>query len=861
MNLPEQIGPYRIEERLGAGGMGTVYRAYDERLRRRVALKQIHPERARRPGARERFLREARAVARLNHPALVHLHDIVETDDGDWIVMELVEGPSLARLLEAGALDPDRALLLGREVAGGLAAAHAAGILHRDLKAENVVVTRDGRAKVLDFGLAARVETNGDESGEEETWDGEADGAVTAEGGVRIAGTPRAMSPEQARGLEVDARSDLFSLGVLLYEMTTGRSPFLGPGTAQTLARICHEEPDPVREHAPDAPKELAGLIDRLLQKEPSARPASAAEVVETLDGLVRDARGEEPAPPAPAVPPPAASEPAPEAERRPFQFHGERRQLTLLCCELTGASLDPEALFEVLPPFQAIVSEAIERYEGHLRAVQGHRLVACFGYPRSHEDNARRAVLAALEVAERTTQVTRGFKARAGVHTGPAVILSRESGEHLALGQTLDLATALQERAEPGSVLVSGLTRKLVAGFFEERAADAEGGVEAFRVVAPRDVHERVAASETLAPFVGRERELALLAGRFELAREGVGQAVLITGEAGIGKSRLLFELRDRLLEADPRWISGYGSPYAKNLPLHPVGGLLRRLLDIDQKASAERQLARLEEALGEHDFPPEETMPLLFAALLGLPGGGDMDLYRLRRETLEAVPALLQEAAERRPLVVAFEDLQRADPTSLELVGRMIDQVAMASVLLILTCRPGFRPPWGHRAQLTQLRLAPLDGGEIDRIIGSPAAGEELPAEVRERIAERAGGVPLFAEELAREALATERPEDEAVPATLQDLLAVRLDRLGSARDVARIVAGLGSEVSRQRLAAVAALDDASLDDVLDRLSAAGVFAQPGDTVCRFAQELVRDATAASLLAQDKQVLRSRS
>lgn len=252
---------------------------------------------------------------------------------------------------------------------------------------------------------------------------------------------------------------------------------------------------------------------------------------------------------------------------------------------------------------------------------------------------------------------------------------------------------------------------------------------------------------------------------------------------------------------------------------------------------------------------------MPLLFAALLGLPGGGDMDLYRLRRETLEAVPALLQEAAERRPLVVAFEDLQRADPTSLELVGRMIDQVAMASVLLILTCRPGFRPPWGHRAQLTQLRLAPLDGGEIDRIIGSPAAGEELPAEVRERIAERAGGVPLFAEELAREALATERPEDEAVPATLQDLLAVRLDRLGSARDVARIVAGLGSEVSRQRLAAVAALDDASLDDVLDRLSAAGVFAQPGDTVCRFAQELVRDATAASLLAQDKQVLRSRS
>ena len=866
---PQRIGPYRIEERLGAGGMGTVYRAYDERLRRRVALKQIHPERARRPGARERFLREARAVARLNHPALVHLHDILETDDGDWIVMELVEGPSLARLLKAGPLDPDRALRLARDVAGGLAAAHAAGILHRDLKTENVVVTRDGRAKLLDFGLAVHVEameeqTWGDDTLNDETRDDETLGDPVLTGAGRIVGTPRAMSPEQARGHQVDHRSDLFSLGVFLYEMMAGCSPFLGPGPAETLARVCHEEQDPACEHAPDVPRELSDLIDRLLRKEPEARPASAVEVVEALEEVARDRPSEELATSAPAVQEPAVPELVTVGQREPFQFRGERRQLTLLCCELTGASLDPEDLFEVLRPFQAVVNEAIERYEGHLRDVQGHRFVALFGYPRSHEDNARRAVLTALQIVERIEPIVQGFKVRAGIHTGPAVILHRVTGEHLTLGATLDLATALQERAEPGRVLVSSLTRRLVAGFFEDEAVDAEDGaadaenrVEAFRVVAARNVHNRVEASEDLTPFVGRERELALLAGRFALAREeGVGQAVLMTGVAGVGKSRLLHELRERLGEAEPRWVSGHGSPYARNVPLQPIGGFLRDLLEVDGNASGEQQLARLEDGLTEHQLPPEEMMSL-FATHLGLPGGKDMDLFQLRRETLEAVPALFQEVAERRPLVVAFEDLHRADPITLELIGRMVDGIAAAALLLVLTSRPGFRLPWERRAKMTQLRLAPLDRGEIDQLIGSLAAGDELPDEIRERIIERADGVPLFAEELVWEAWAVKQPEDDAVPATLRDLLAARLDRLGSARDVALLAAGLGREVSREELAAVGGLAGASLGQDLDRLVAAEILAQPSGTICRFEHNLVREVAIESFLLEDQKSL----
>ncbi|MEM7588512.1 MAG: AAA family ATPase, partial [Acidobacteriota bacterium] len=569
-----------------------------------------------------------------------------------------------------------------------------------------------------------------------------------------------------------------------------------------------------------DLPRQLSELIDRLLEKQPDARPAGAAEVVEVLEPMVRAISQDDGA--STATPESFTEAPAPTKlaeDVQPFQLRGERRQLTLLCCQLVGGALDPEVLFEVLPPFQTVVNEAIERYEGHLRDVQGHRFVAIFGYPRSHEDNARRAVLAGLEIAARTTTAAPGFELSAGVHTGPAVILSRGSGEHLALGETLDLAMALQEQAEPGKVWMSGATHSLVAGFFNDHEVDSAGGVAAFRVNAARDVHDRVEASESLTPFIGRQHELALLDSRWELASEGVGQAVMISGDVGIGKSRLLCELQARWSSADRRWLSAYGSPFARNLPLHPVGGLLRHLLEIDGSAATERQLVRLEAALAEHNLPPEETLSL-FAALLGLPADDELDLYRLRREALEAVPALLQESAARHPLVLAFEDLHHADPTTLELIGRVIESVAASSALLVMTCRAGFRLPWGHRAQMTQLRLVPFDDAEVEALIDSLANEDRLAVDARKRLAERADGVPLFVEALVEQALDAEPSGAETVPETVRDLLEVQLDRVGAARDVARIAAGLGRQGRLADLAKAAALDKAALSQELERL-----------------------------------------
>ena len=273
--MPRQVGPYRIESRLGAGGMGVVYRAYDDRLKRPLAIKQILADKAEDATSRERFRREAQAAASLSHPSIVQIYDIVEADDGDWIVMELIEGTPLRRLILDGPIEIDLVLRLAREVAGGLAEAHARGIVHRDLKTENVMVTESGHAKILDFGLAKQMRPDLQEP------------TLSVQG--MVLGTVRAMSPEQAMGLPIDPRSDLFSLGSLLYETVTGESPFYRENTAMTLTRVCTVQQTPARLVNPGVPFGLSDLIDQLLEKDPDHRPQTATDVEAALGRLALD--------------------------------------------------------------------------------------------------------------------------------------------------------------------------------------------------------------------------------------------------------------------------------------------------------------------------------------------------------------------------------------------------------------------------------------------------------------------------------------------------------------------------------------------------------------------------------------------
>ncbi len=831
--------------------MGVVYRAYDERLDRWVALKLLRSGKGAGPQQRERFRREARASARLNHPNVVQIFDIIEADEHDAIVMELVPGETLAHRLRTGPLAAPQALTLAREIADALAAAHEQGIVHRDLKTENVVIAPAGRAKILDFGIAKRLQPS---SAEE---------SLTAVGVVM--GTCRAMAPEQAQGREVDARSDLFSFGTLLYEAVTAISPFQAADEGATLRRICCDRQIPARQRNEAVPESLSRLIDWLLEKDPASRPQSARDVAEALEAIASGAF---------SIPSRARQEAATLAtgiQRRKART-AERRLVTVVRCGLTDAAgrpLDPEELFEQLPELQGLAAEVVAGFGGHCDAMLGHDLLAWFGYPQAHEDDARRAVHAALELAERIGR-SGTTAAKIGIHTGPMIVSrgTEGSGDDLRVGEIPGIAAALRQAATTGSVLLSDATHELVATFFECRRLDpvAAPGDDArpvgvHHVVADRRLHSRLDSTgeQGLTPFVGRAHDVELLRERWRLTREGHGQAVLVCGEAGMGKSRLLHQLRLELDAEVPSWLACHCSPYHGNSALFPMVELLERWIGT---GSAAERLGRLEELLGQHGLSVPENAPL-FAALLSLPAEERYPPLYLspegqRKRTLEALLALLIEQAERQPALLVVEDLHWIDPSTLELLGMLIAQAPAAPLLLVLTFRPEFQPPWGQRP-LTQLTLTPLSRGQVEMMVDRLAGGKSLPAAVRDQVIERTDGLPLFVEEMTKMVLeAGLAARSPGIPTTLDGWLMTRLDRLETAREVAQWAAALGRELSYELLSAVIPLAEDALLRELNRLVEAEILYRrgaPPRVRYRFKHALLRDAAYSSLVRSSRQ------
>ncbi|MEM6794087.1 MAG: protein kinase [Acidobacteriota bacterium] len=460
-----RIGPYRLEETLGAGGMGEVYRAVDERLDRQVAIKQALPNRAAHERTRRRFRLEARAAAALNHPAIVKIYDIVTVDGVDWIVMEYVEGRPLSKVLQAGALQAGHALDLLTPIAEGLVQAHEAGILHRDLKTGNVMVTAEGRAKLLDFGLVKRLESP------------EGDPSLTSEG--RLIGTPRAMSPEQALGERLDVRSDLFSFGILLYETVTGENPFYSPNALRTLHRVCFHQQEPASDLQPTLPAELCGLIDQLLEKDREMRPQSTRELADSLAQLARTHPPESPS----ARLPQAATGPLETASRSgrgssSGSIPGARRRVTVLHCELASAGdsqiLDPEDLIEIRPHFHDLAEATARAHRGRLDELLDHGFRLCFGFSDDPKQDVERALEAASSLIESVEELaSRSLfdggeepAVRIGIHSGPVVFVSEGTDdERLAYGETGAVAATLQRLGEANSILLSAAARDLLGG------------------------------------------------------------------------------------------------------------------------------------------------------------------------------------------------------------------------------------------------------------------------------------------------------------------------------------------------------------------------------------------------------------
>jgi predicted ATPase/class 3 adenylate cyclase len=581
-----------------------------------------------------------------------------------------------------------------------------------------------------------------------------------------------------------------------------------------------------------------------------------------------------------------------------------ERRQLTVLFCDLMDASrlagqLDPEDLGEVLHAYHQTCADVVARFDGYVAQYLGDGVLAYFGYPVAHEDDAQRAVwsglglLVALAALNARLALPTGYEltVRLGLHTGLVVVGNVGTGERqepLAQGETLHIASRLQHLAGPNELVISGATRDLLGEMFrlkdlgEQMLRGVRAPMQIYRVQGAQTVESRFEAmtATELTPLVGREEELELLWRRWQQAAEGEGQVVLLSGEAGLGKSRLTQALCERLGDDNHFRVLYQCSPYHTNSAFYPIIVHLERTLQLDQVPSPAAKLDRLETLLAQAGLPVAEVAPL-FAALLSIPSGDRYAPLRLSPErqkerTIEALVAQLLSLSQREPLLLLFEDAHWSDPSTLEVLDRLVDSLQEASVLAVITYRPVFEPHWRSYGHVTAHMLNRLTRRQVMALVAGVTGRKSLPQDVLDQIVAKTDGVPLFVEELTKTVLASELLDEQgdhyalrgplpplAIPATLQDSLMARLDGLESAKAVAQYAAVMGRQVSYALLEAVLPLDEATLQHELSRLVEAELLYQrglPPQATYTFKHGLIQDSAYESLLRSTKQAYHHR-
>lgn len=569
-------------------------------------------------------------------------------------------------------------------------------------------------------------------------------------------------------------------------------------------------------------------------------------------------------------------------AEHEAVLADAERRHLTVFFCDLVESTplsedLDPEDLGELIAAYHETCAEVIERFHGHVAQFQGDGVLAYFGYPNAQGDDTVHAIRAGLEVvravaalsAPRLDGAEVRLAARVGIDTGLVVVSEMGAGARrhsLAVGETVNVAARLEKLAEPGTVVVSAATERLTRGYFVFTRADAvklkgiADPTTVYRVADETGIRTRLAltAAAGLTPLVGREQELETAEELWRLASEGTGGAVLVSGEPGIGKSRVVHELGRRVGNEATRLVF-QASPYYASSSLHPVVEELERVIRIDGSGGDENSLARLTDELELHGLSVEESRPALASLLAiaepGADGTPELAPQEQKRRTFEALRALIASESRQRPVLAVFEDVHWADPSTLELLGLLLTDVPTQRVLIVMTARPEFKPPWSADTAFARLRLARLEADDVDELMAAVSGGRTLPRGIRAEVAERAAGVPLFIEETVKMIVESGRPEIAAIPGTLQNPLTARLDGLGEQKELAQLasVAALGGEFSLELLRALTPADDQRLREALDELVRAEILYErgtPQDRVYVFKHALIREAAYGSLL-----------
>lgn len=558
--------------------------------------------------------------------------------------------------------------------------------------------------------------------------------------------------------------------------------------------------------------------------------------------------------------PPPHTREPA------------ERRQLTVLFCDLVGSTalseaLDPEDLCEIVRQHQHACTRVIEAYDGHVAQFLGDGILVYFGYPRVHEDAARRAVYAALEMVREVSELQvspQQLQLRVGIHTGLAVVGEVGRGrrrERLALGETPNIAARVQAAAAPGTIAISQATYAIVRGYVEceelgeQQLKGISRPMALHRVLFANGARTRIdaASSGSLTPYIGRSDELSELLGSWRAVERGQAQAVLIEGEPGIGKSRLLSELHKSLVPVPFFTLTCACAAEAENSALRPLIASIEQALGLSTLQTAEERYAHLQ----QHGLEPEALLAL--SSLLSIEPRAPVPPAtpaHTRRRTLSFLVQYIRDFAQRGPVLLTIEDLHWADPSTLEYIELLLDACAGERLLLVLTHRPEFRSPWKPRAWLRQLVLPPLPAPDTLALIDAIAGPASLPGNAMRAILQRTDGVPLFVEELTRSMLEQPAPlqsgQEPAIPTSIQDLLSARLERLGPCRVTAQLAATIGREFGLDLLAAVHSRERSTIQAELQQLEQAKLIRRLGTTTESYAfrHALIRDAAYHSLL-----------
>ena len=591
------------------------------------------------------------------------------------------------------------------------------------------------------------------------------------------------------------------------------------------------------------------------------------------------------------------------QTDEQSKEIDAERRQLTVLFCDLVGSTilaerLDPEELRGLLQQYQAVCARAVRHFEGHIARYFGDGLLIYFGYPVAHEDAAHRAIRAALEIVDaiekletriqQTMEVT--LDVRLSIHTGMVVAGDMSKGGELesmaVVGQMPNVAARMQEIAEPNTVVIGPTTHRLVLDSFACR----DLGVQSLRGISESmrlyqvlgetllTGRPRMTVDAGLAPLVGREQEIELLIERWAQAASGEGQAVTLTGEPGIGKSRVVQELKQHVVSrSDATLMECFCTSYYQNSPFYPIVELFQREeLQFDRANSAKVNLGKLERFLAKYSLPLDEMVPL-FARLFSLQLGdsytpSDLPPEQQRQKTLEELVRVILKKAAQRPVLFLVEDLHWVDPSTLELISLLIERAASSRVFILLAYRSLFTPEWVVPPHLTSISLNRLTQRQVTDMVVEVADGKELPASVTEQIVSKTDGIPLFAQELTKMVLEsawmkevdghyelTRSLPQLAIPATLHDSLMARLDRLGTAKEIGQLAATLGREVDYELLKAISRQSEPLLQREITRLMEAQLLDRAGASqigvTYRFRHALIQETAYQSLLKDKRE------